>query len=228
MFSTLVNIFISPNEAFSDIKQRNTFFVPILLLVSVTVVFWIWYFFSIDANWLINHYINQETSEGSMSIEDQEALSSIITIETLVVLTIIATVGLLFFANLLLATYFTILSSLKTQDISFGKWFSFIYWTSLPTLVLVCNMAVTYSIANEAIAPEALSTIAFSNLLGLEVGHKWHSLTSSLSLVTLWSLALMVLGYRHWTKSSTTTAIIVVVLPFAVFYGAWSTLIMLL
>jgi len=56
---TLINIFVSPSEAFTSIKITPTIVLPLLLILISNVVFYAWYYAMVDYPWLIDALIER-------------------------------------------------------------------------------------------------------------------------------------------------------------------------
>jgi hypothetical protein len=69
----------------------------------------------------------------------------------------------------------------------------------------------------EALNPISLNALLFDMNAYAGAG----SVLGVIDLTTFWSLAVMAIGYKVWTKTSMAMSIITVTVPYVIFYSAW-------
>ena len=119
--------------------------------------------------------------------------------------------------------YFLIVSKVNGDGFEFKQWFSFVAWTSLPGLLAILAMfAMIFTSETMQIAPDSLNPLSLNELIfGLEPSKGMGKLLSSLHLPQFWSLAVMVIGYKAWTKKSLMSSALVVLMPIIIVYVVW-------
>lgn len=199
----LVDIFTSPAHAFRALQNKPRILFPLVLLMACNAGVTLVYMRAVDIPWLL------ETSSQSAlarlgDTEKQQAVARIAKISPATA-TVGAVVQALVFLPILLfvpAAYFALVSLLTDDGYKLSRWFALVCWCALP--LLVAQLASTVNVlAGDAshLAPAKLNPLAFGNLFELSgpprnVGER---LLQTLSLTSIWSLALLVFGYRTWT-----------------------------
>jgi len=76
------------------------------------------------------------------------------------------------------------------------------------------------------VTAESLQVLSVNNLLlHAEPGDPWFRWGNSLTLVNLWMLALMSIGYARWTGASMLKSAIIACLPWVLIFGIWAAMI---
>jgi hypothetical protein len=121
----------------------------------------------------------------------------------------------------LVATYFTIVSKITNIQISFGKWFAFAAWAAVPGLLLIPLGALQIVLAQQGqLAPNQLNPLSLNQLFfHIDMSARWATLLDSISLTTLWTLFVSVIGFQTWTKKSRASSIAIVAAPYLVIFG---------
>ena len=125
--------------------------------------------------------------------------------------------------TVLTSGYLVVVSAIKGFDeFRFKHWFSLSLWVTVPSLFSILAMILNFFFGPAGrTAPERLSPLSFNNLLAVPVSSPFSQVLNSLDLVTVWTWALLALGFRQWTGSSWLQSAIVVLAPVAVIYGSW-------
>ena len=122
------------------------------------------------------------------------------------------------------AGYLALASSLNGDGYHFKNWFSLICWANLPYLLVVLVMAVNILLSpNGQISILDANSLSLSSL-GMEARGNTllQSLMDTLNLPMFWSIALVVMGYKQWVKSSIFKALGIVLAPYALIFGVWT------
>lgn len=69
----------------------------------------------------------------------------------------------------------------------------------------------------EPLNPTTLNQLLFH----LDASHPMAGLLENLSLLVIWNLALLVIGYQQWTGAARNSALRIVLIPYGLIYGAW-------
>lgn len=217
-------VFTDPQLAFSRLKNDSSPWLPLLSILLLGAAVMYWWVATADFTWLRAH---AAASNPEMNGEQRAAMNAFLTPSTMMWST---QLGMLFgtLATLLLsALYYLLAGRVLKTPFSYGKWFAFTCWTSLPRLLIYPLMALQIATGNGQVAVEGLNLASIAALLGLESDNPWIGLASSLDFTVVWSLVLSVIGLKIWTGRSTSTCTWVAVIPFAAIYGLWALKILL-
>ncbi len=216
---TILAICIDPGRAMRSIFERPRVWLPLVLSIVFGLILFAWYYQVVDYSWL------QERMTASISDPAARAQAQKILGKNLMLAS--SAGGLLIgipFAYAFFALYFFAVAKVAKLPIGYGKWFAFVAWVSVPGLLTLPLGAIQILMAQggrldlNQLNPVSLNSLFFH----FESGQHWASLLDSLSLVTLWSIVLSVVGFQAWSRFSRTTSILVVLLPYVVVYGVWS------
>ena len=112
-------------------------------------------------------------------------------------------------------------------DIKFGQWFSFSTWTAFVGVfgVFAAFIAMFMHDGNQ-MSNQDLQVLSMNSLfIHAKAGEPWFTWASSLSLLNLWTLVLMSIGYARWTDSGTAKSAIIAILPWFLIFGIWAATI---
>lgn len=226
VWSLLVNVFAAPTQALGSLRSQQRSWFPLFLLMGLWIVFWYWYYKSVNFTWLLNHFIELETQK--VPADQHQAVTqritgmkpgAFITLSSLLVIIVLLLVAVV------TSTYFVIVSAFLDHDYRFRHWFALIIWASTPSLFSILVMVLNFTLAHDGrIAPENLNPLSFANLLGLQSGNRYTSLLGGLDLTSVWSWGLLTLGFRLWTQRSWTQSLVIVMIPPIAIYGTWALL----
>lgn len=217
-----VNAFAAPAQAFRALKAEPGFLLPLLLLIAGAVAVQYIYLSGVDIQWLI-----QQTMGANRRVTEAQAEQAARVIGDLPPAAI-AVAGALSASVaatvlfLLHALYFKIASAIAKDGLSYKHCFSLVCWSSLPTLLGSLASIVNLLMNDIRLMPSMeINPLAIWSYLGLEplgtgIADQY---VMNAGPTTLWSLILLILGYRIFTGRSTATATLVAVLPTAVIFG---------
>ncbi|MFQ3232077.1 MAG: succinate dehydrogenase/fumarate reductase cytochrome b subunit, partial [Reinekea sp.] len=219
--NSLLDIFAAPFAVFSRIKDKSlSAWVPLLIMVSLSAAVTTWYFLTIDL---------YQFMEVSMLMSGQEAspeeLNQILKAESVIRVSS-AAIGSLssLVIYIILALYFFLISLLVAENkTSYGQWLSVISWASLPSLLSLLSIGVSYAlIVPEFSLIQALDKTSISALLGLTWEDKYFNVLSTATIGALWSYALYGIGFKVLTQCKPVTAVIVALVPVTIQFGLMS------
>ncbi len=223
-FAAVIAMFYEPGKTFASLEQRRGTWVPLTLLILCTGVLFLWYFTSVDIDWL------KEQMFATIKDPGQRAKSMEVVTRQMLMFGGIgqAVIGLPVFLALI-GLYFMFVGKMYSKDFSFGKGFSLATWTSVPALLtLVLGGTAILLSKGGQLAVGELNPLSLNALLfHRPIGDPLNTLFESISLLTIWSAVLMVIGFQVWAKVPRATAIKVVVIPYAVIYGVWLAIALL-
>jgi hypothetical protein len=219
--ATLLQIFTEPGKAMAAVRERSMIWLPILLLVLGNAALQLWYWQIVDIGWVqdymlsANPELTPEQINASRGFMSRGVMSGISAVSIAIVLPVILLIS---------AVYYLLAAKVVGNDIDFGKWFAFSAWTAVPTLLLIPLGAVQILLSdNGQLTPEALNPLSLNQLLfHFPSSNPWAGLLNAISLPSIWSTVVAVIGYRRWTDKPLGTSLFVVLLPQLVIYGCWA------
>lgn len=225
--ATAVDIFAAPGEAFAALRRRPAFWFPLLLLIGANAAAMLWYHSILDYDWYVDDLIAQSNVDNEETIEAMrlglEAQSPFGIRAGVTVVGSTITFVVLFSVQ---ALYLTLVSAIAGDGHRFRHWFSLACWSSLPALVSIAGMLATIALSpNGQLSVYDLDPLSLRNLGAPADSGVMENLASFLSLSSLWSLALLMLGYRHWLECGWFRAAAVVLTPWALVLGALALLV---
>jgi len=228
-YSTILsNIFTSPAEAMQQVQENYNVLLPLLTLMSATLIVFAYYYVAVDYQWYIDHMVEMSAGELSKSEqEDARAVFSMMSKTTMASITAItASIGVAI-VFVIQSVYFVIVSNITNDGFQFKQWMSFSAWSSLPALLSYLAMMVyIFSSSNGQIAFETLNPLSLNDLFfGFDATKGIGKMLASLDLTKFWSMYIMIVGYQKWTGKSMQASAIVVLIPFVGIYGIWMLLL---
>jgi hypothetical protein len=125
------------------------------------------------------------------------------------------------------AGYIWMMSLFTNDQICFNAWFALVCWTSFPLVFTALAGCVTLLAAiNGQIRLTEINPLSLVALLFNTTG-PFKSMLQNLSLLQLWSMGLLVLGYQQWTGKSFATSLVISLMPTFLIYGIWALIILL-
>lgn len=222
MFSTLVNVIAAPKLAYEQLRSKPTILFPMVLLLVLVSATTFTFFQVADPDLIIDDLL-QQTGEDMSDAEREEARTGMQSMPDGALKwfsTLSGSLGLLAM-SLIHAGYYYLTSMFNGTKISFKPWLSFVAWSNIPTLFSSIAGLATLILASGHVTLMELNPFTLSNLLGLESNNPaLVSAMNNLDLTRLWSIGLMLIGYRIWTQKSWLHCCTVVMLPLLVIFGA--------
>jgi hypothetical protein len=227
VFNAMVDIVAAPAKAFEQIKPHGRWFWwPLLVTIVLACALLAYYYSWVDFEWLIDRTIDQIPAENRAAGAD--AIRSFMSPRTSIVTSVLAVVVISFVIYLLQGVYFHLANKLTTgADIGFGKWFGFAVWASFVSVFgSIAGFVVILTAGSNQLPPESLQVFGFNQLLiHAPPGDPWATWGSFLNLLSLWSIALAIIGYARWTGASLVKSSVTVLLPWVLIFGTWAALI---
>jgi hypothetical protein len=208
LMTNLYSIFISPVNIFSQIKGNALGAkLPFLWIVGSSCSVLIWYFLTIDMYRFIEVTVLMSGQELSSS-----GLNLVLKAELFIrLVSAAATCVALIVAYLVITFYFWIVGEFVAKNrITYTQWLSVVFWGSLPTLLSVFSIAISYALIYPDFAPlQSLDTTSFAKLFSLSDANVYFNILSTVTIGSLWSYSLYCIGFKVLTRCKTFTAIIV-------------------
>ena len=214
-----VNIFTAPNQAFAALKERPRVWLPLILLIAGYAAVSFTYMNSVDIGW----YLDQQVAQNPNLTEQQREQA--VTAATKLSPTVYGAIGavltptVIVLVLFLTALYYTIVSFFSNDGVKLKQWFALCCWCMLPSLLGLVAQLVNLSV-NDArfMLQDSVNPIAFGNLLSIErttATPVVQRILLGIDITVFWQIALSVLGYQAFAKSSFTKSVIVVLGPLA-------------
>ncbi len=216
----LVDIFLQPSKVFIDLKEKPTFWLPLLLVALASAAMVLMYHMKVDAEWFTTNMLlasgndlsAAEMEQMRQSMPGARAMGYIGAPIASVVTVII---------SLLYALYFMLAGKIAGAATSFRHGLSLTCWSNMPVLLGVIVAVIGVLMMEPQTGFESLMLANVDPLLvQLPADSPWSALAKNFSLLSIWTWFLLALGWRLWTRSGWLQATIVAILPSAVIFGA--------
>jgi hypothetical protein len=214
------NVILAPSPTFARLKDKPRPFIPLLVLILLTLGVTYWYVSTLDFAWFREQML---TSRGPVKAAERAAMEQFLTPTAMMWssgLGILLGTPVLY---MLTALYYLLAGKVMGTGIGFGKWFGFAVWTSIPRLLALPLSALQIMTSGGRLSLEDTNMVSLNYLLlHLPASSPWFGLATNLDLTSVWSIALAVIGLKAWTGRSTGTCVTVAVLPYVLVYGIWA------
>lgn len=226
-FNAMVDIIAAPGKALDNVKDHPAWlWWPLLTSIALTCIAFAWYYTWVDFNWLVDETINAIPAENRAQAADR--IRSFMSPTTSIAMTVLSVVVITFLIYAVQAAYLHLAAKLTTDtQLRYGQWFAFSAWTAFVgifgalAIMVVILMADSNQLSQTELAPLSMNAL----FIHARMGDPWFRWGSSLSLINIWMLVLMSIGFARWTGSSLAKSTIIAVLPWALIFGIWAALI---
>lgn len=214
----------SPSTAFAALKERPTFWFPLLAVCVSTAAVLIWYYSIVDIEWLKDRLLSGGSRSSRMTEQQREQTAKLLSAGFMMGTSIVSIVVTIPILRALEALYFTLAGNVVNLRCKFQQWFSLACWTALPHLIATAAMAVYLLTAtSNQISNEELSLLSLNELFFNKTpADKGFALLSSLTLLHPWCWWLTVVGVRVWSGRSWRSASVFALTPIVLVYGGWA------
>lgn len=214
----LITMFYEPSATFAALEKRKHAWLPAILLIITTTTLMVWYMSVVDMAWLTDQMF-----ASIKNVAEREQAAAMMSPQVLKTMSILGGAIAVPIMLVLIALYFMIAGKVLSKEFTFGTGFALGAWASVPALLtlplgamqimLASNGQLTFSELN----PLSLNTLLFQ----YDMNHPMTSLLDSVSVLSVWSAFLLVIGFQVWGKVTLSTAIKVVAIPYVTIYGIW-------
>jgi hypothetical protein len=214
------NVILEPSPTFARLKDKTRAWVPLAVLILLSLAISYWYIATLDFAWFREHML---AVRGTIKPEERAALDQFLTRDRMLwslgIGTLVGTPVL--FA--LTAVYYLLAGKVMGAGMGFGKWFGFAVWTSMPRLLALPLMALQIATSGGRLTMEDSNMVSLNYLLlHLPQSSPWAGFADTLDLSSLWTMALATIGLKAWTGRSTAACTFAAVLPYVLVYGTWA------
>lgn len=220
--SVLVNIIAAPKLAFEQLRSQPSILFPIVVLLVAVSATTFTFFQVADPELLIDDLLQQagdDLSEPELA-QARAGMQSMPGGALKWFSTLSGSIGLLLML-LAHAGYYYLISLFNDTKLGFKPWLSFVSWSNIPALFSSIAALATLFLASGHVPLLELNPFTLTNLFNVESDNQaLVNTTNNIDLTRLWSVALMLIGYRVWTQKSWPHCCIVVLLPLLAIFGA--------
>jgi hypothetical protein len=214
----------TPSSTFVELRERPRFWFPLLLVVASTVALIYWYYSIVDIEWLKDAMYSNDPNMRKLPEAQRAAAMAALGRNTFLWGSVISTLFVLPIFMLLQALYLLLAAKATKLQPGFKHWFALGCWSALPLLVSTVVSALFLIISNNAqVSPSVMQPLSINELmLHRPIGSPGYAMFESLSIPSVWSWILMIIGVRTWSQRSWAFSAIFILLPIVVLYGTWS------
>ena len=215
----------SPSAAFTELRDRPKFLFPLLAIVLLSVGLQFWYFSSVDIEWLKDHLMSGNAAIQKLPEADRARVMGAMSRNTLLwssVLGSLITIPAMFAIQ---ALYYLLAGKVTNLQKSFVQWFAIVCWSSLPIVLGAIVGAIMLAMhgSNAQMSPSELQPLSLNELFFHRLpSQPGYAFFLSLSVITLLTWGLRVIGVRAWSDRSWVFSTIFALLPFMLLYGVWA------
>lgn len=223
----MVDIITDPTKALiAADREPKRLWLPFILAMFVPVVLSVYYFSTIDMNWMFQQMQAATSLKGEeLPDEMREFFSSSIMMGG----AIAATIVMVAVFTSLSALYLLMVAKFSSEDKrSFGKWFSLSAWVSVPNTLAALLMIVYFAVMGSSqIGFEELSFFSLNALvMHYPSGTSEAGFFVGITPFLIWSIVLLAQGINIWTSRTFGKSLLIAVLPFLVIYGGWGVAVL--
>lgn len=226
-FAGLSDLFLAPGNLFGALPSRRAWtWGALALLIAVQIVSLYVFFGPMSPEWIVE----QQLASANLPASDAEAARATLMTMAPNIAHISAATTLVMdvlISALLALVYFLGERVLANSRQTYGAWFAIAVWAQLPMLLNALGLIALSLLAASPDQPLAVANYASLNglILGLPLGHPWYSWAQALSLLFVWSAALIAVAARVAQPIAWGRALLLGALPYLLVFGIWAVLV---
>ncbi|GAA0349824.1 hypothetical protein GCM10009092_12800 [Bowmanella denitrificans] len=219
--NAVINVFVAPRSLFDDLKEAKGWgWIALLFSVVFYALVAYWMYSGMSNEWIVEQQVAQmgdvspaEAEQARGFMQESASYTAPLAAVSIVLVTLII--------NAIYAGYFKLVG--RTDEYSYGDWYSFSLWTMMPMFVNALGLALLLLLADSPDVPLNLSNYASLNqlLLNLPLDHNLYAWAEAFNLFSLWSIVIAALGLQSWAKMKPITSYVFAALPFCLIMGIW-------
>jgi hypothetical protein len=224
-FALAGTVLTSPTAAFTELRERPRFLLPMLAIVIATVLQMYWYYNVVDIEWLKDHMFSGNARMDAMPAEARERFLGSMSKNMLMWPSIIAIAVMVPLMFVLISAYYLLAGKITNVRYSFKHWMSLSAWSSLPVLVGLAAGSIMLLMqgSNAQMGPSELQILSANELFfHLSPAHPGSQLLMQLNPITFWTWGLSILAVKLWSNRSWLFSSVFVLLPIVVIFGGWA------
>jgi hypothetical protein len=217
-------LIVSPQAAFQLLKEKPHFWFPLLTISILSAVMLGWFYGVVDFDWMREQMLSSNPDMAKLSEAQRAKAMDMMPKGVMLWSSIIGAIVGVPVVRFLEAVYYLLVGKMTRVEGTIKQWFALACWSGFPTILVLLLMAVALIIrSNAQMMPDALSMLSLNELLfHMPMGHKWHSLLTSLTVLNPYLWWLTVIGVKVYSGRSTLYATLVVMVPLVLIYGGWA------
>jgi len=219
------SVIADPFAAFAELKERPSFWVPMLACIVTTAAMTFWYYQVVDFEWLKDHLFAGNPAFENMSAEQRAAMNRTMSPTIMSASAIVGVVIIMPLMFVLQAAYYLLAGKVSNVQYSFKHWLSLVSWSSVPALIgaLAAMLVILSYGSNAQMGPSELQILSVNELfLHLKPAEKGAQWAGSIGILQLWGRVLSIIGVKIWSNKTWTFSVVFVMLPMVLIYGVWA------
>jgi hypothetical protein len=217
-------LIVNPTAAFQSLKSKPHFWFPLLTISIISAAIFAWFYAVVDFDWLREQIVSSNPQFEKMSEAQRAKATAMIPKAVMMWSSIIGALVVLPVMRFLEAVYYLLIGKMTRVEVSLKQWFSLACWSGFPAIIALVLMGVALMMrSNAQMTPDAMSMLSLNELFfHVPMGHKWHSLLTSITILNPYIWWLTVVGVKVFSARSMTYAAVVVLVPLAAIYAGWA------
>jgi hypothetical protein len=218
-------VLTSPTAAFTELRERPRFLVPMLMIILAMVLQMFWYYNVVDIAWLKDHMFNGNARMDAMPTEARERFLGAMSKNMLMWPSIIGMAIMVPLMFVLISAYYLLAGKITNVQYSFKHWMALSAWSSLPMLIGLAAGSIMLLMqgSNAQMGPSELQILSANELFfQLSPAHPGAQLLMQLNPITFWTWALSIIAVKLWSNRSWVYSSVFVLLPIVVIFGGWA------
>ncbi|MFN2301875.1 MAG: YIP1 family protein [Gammaproteobacteria bacterium] len=228
VWNAMVDIVAAPATAIDEIRHRVSWlWWPLVITIVASSGVFAFYYMWVDFPWMVDEMIRATVPPGADPAQAQ-AMRDFMSPTGQVTMTAIGITIVTMLIYAIQSGYLHLVNKVAGEpSLRFGQWFALSAWTgflgifNILAMVVVMVTAGTNQVQVHELAPLSMNAL----FIHAEPGATWFTWGNSLTLVHLWILALLVLGFARWTGASLAKSTVLVTAPWVLVFGLWAFLI---
>jgi Yip1 domain len=222
--NAMVDIIAGPSQAIDGIRGHNGWmWWPLLTTFAVTIGITVFYTLWVDFPWLVEETIRALPADTPP--ENEDAIRDFMSPNKQAMFGVVGIILITFIIYALQAVYLNLVTKMAVGDqFKFGDWFAFSAWTGFVGIFnSIIMLGVILTSSSNQVGQESLLPLSFNTLfIHAAPGEPWFTWGNSLTLVNIWILVLMAIGYSRWTKASIGKSFAITSAPWIALFGIWA------
>ena len=215
---SFITVLYDPTATFQRLQARPKGWIPMLVLMATSCVLTLWYFSTVDFAWFLDQMLGVMKTPA-----EREQAAAVMSKNFMMTTSLVSSLVVLPVFFVIMGLYLMIVSKALAHGMSFGKGFALAAWASVPGILLFPLGAMQILLASSGqLGFSELNPVSLNQLLfHYDMAHPLATLMDTISVTSIWSLVLLVIGFETWAKVKRSTAVLVVLIPHLLVYGAW-------
>jgi hypothetical protein len=222
--SVAASLATAPVSAFTELRERPRFLLPLFAVVLSSVIVIAWYYSVVDIDWLKELIFSNNPDVQKLPPDQRAAAMNFVGRNTMLFGSVFGVLVGVPFVYVLTALYYLVAAKITKVPLGFKHWFTLVCWVSLPGLLSTVAAVIALLLRdNNQIAPGVLQPLSLNELwLHVPMGTKSQPFFEALNIPAILSCVLAIIGVRTWTQRSWLYSSTVALLPVVLLYGIWA------